>query len=109
MTQQAQLPLYKATYDLMSAVVRATTKFPQAYKYNLGDKICNEAVELTVLSYKAGCVEHENKAHYAVQMLKHLQVLQLLVRLSKDLRILTVKQFSEIVGISDNLGRQVQA
>jgi len=108
MAQYQHLPIYKATYDLLRTITHATTGFPKAYKYNLGDKLRNEVVEMVVFVFKANSSRGADRVAQAALFLERLQVVELLVRLSKDLRLLTVKQFSEIVGLSDGLGRQAQ-
>lgn len=105
MAQYQHLPIYKATYDLLVKITHATSNFPKAYKYSLGDKLRVEVVEMVVFVFRANS-SRTKRARHAMQFLERLQVVELLVRLCKDLRLLTVKQFSEIVGLSDGLGRQ---
>lgn len=107
MAQYQHLPIYKTTYDLLQAVTRVTSGFPKAYKYSLGDKLREEVVEMVVFIFKANS-SRTRRAEHAARLLERLQVVELLMRLSKDLRLLTVKQFSEIVSLSDGLGRQAQ-
>lgn len=108
MAQYQHLPIYKATYELLRLVTHATSNFPKAYKYSLGDKLRAEVVEMVVFIFKANSSRGADRAAQAALFLGRLQVVELMVRLSKDLRLLTVKQFSEIVSVSDGLGRQAQ-
>ena len=108
MAQYQHLPIYKTTYELLQVVTRATAGFAKAYKYSLGDKLRAEVVELVVYLYKANSSRGADRVAHATTFLERLQVVELMVRLSKDLRLLNVKQFSEIVGLSDGLGRQAQ-
>ena len=39
MAQYQHLPIYKTAYELLQLVTRATSEFPKAYKYSLGDKL----------------------------------------------------------------------
>ena len=39
MAQYQHLPIYKATYDLLTRVTQATAGFSKAYKYSLGDRL----------------------------------------------------------------------
>ena len=108
MAQYQHLPIYKATYELLRIVTQATSNFPRAYKYSLGDKLREEVVEMVVFVFKANSSRGAGRAAQAALFLERLQVVELLMRLSKDLRLLSVKQFSEIVSMSDSLGRQAQ-
>lgn len=107
MAQYQHLPIYKATYELLRIVTQVTGNFPKAYKYSLGDRLRDEVVEMVVFIFKANSAKTERSRH-ATLFLERLQVVELMMRLSKDLRLLTVKQFSEIVGLTDGLGRQAQ-
>ena len=60
---------------------------------------------MVVFIFKANSIR-ESRVKYATMLLERLQVVQLLSRLSRDLRLLSVKQFSEIVSATDSLGRQ---
>lgn len=95
------------TYDLLARVTQATAGFSKAYKYSLGDRLRDEVVDMVVFIFKANSSRKERVQH-ATAFLERLQVVELMLRLCKDLRLLTVKQFAEIVGLTDSLGRQAQ-
>jgi hypothetical protein len=106
MAKYKHLPIYKTTYELLEMVTRKTKDFPKDFKYSLGDKIRNECIELVVFIYKANS---ENKKQEDIaNILERVQVIELMLRLSRDLRILNTKSFSEIVALTDSLGRQAQ-
>lgn len=107
MAQYQHLPIYKATYELLVSVNQITAGFPKAYKYSLGDKLRSEVVELVVFIFKANSSKTD-RVQQASLFLERLQVVALVLRLCKDLRLLTVKEFAEIVSLSDGLGRQAQ-
>ena len=106
MAQYNHLPIYKTTYELLEAVTRKTRHFPRDFKYSLGDKIRNECVELVVFIYKANSTR--DKAEFLTQILERVQVIELLMRLARDMRLINVQGFSEIVEVTDSLGRQAQ-
>lgn len=108
MAQYQHLPIYKSTYELLRLITHATAGFAKAYKYSLGDKLRGEVVEMVVFIFKANSSRGAERVAQAILFLERLQVVELMLRLSKDLRLLTVKQFSEIVSLSDGLGRQAQ-
>lgn len=107
MAQYQHLPIYKTTYELLVGITQATANFPKAYKYSLGDKLRAEVLEMVVFIFKANSSRTERAANASL-FLERLQVVELMLRLSKDLRLMTVKQFAEIVSLSDSLGRQAQ-
>jgi hypothetical protein len=107
MAQYKHLPIYKTTYQLLEMVTRKTKDFPRDFKYSLGDKIRNECIELVVFIYKANTLRQQRKEHLQ-QILERVQVIELMLRLAKDLRLLNVTVFSEIVLLTDSLARQAQ-
>jgi hypothetical protein len=106
MAQYQHLPIYKVTYDLLSLVTKRTKEFPRDFKYSLGDKIRNECIDLVVLIYKANSTK--DKVGFLNKILERVQVIELMLRLSKDLNLLSVNAFSEIIVLTDSISRQAQ-
>ena len=106
MAQYQHLPIYKLTYLLLSKITCVTSGFSKNYKYSLGEKLRVEAVELVIYIYKANSTRGEDRVAHVSSFLERLQVVELILRLSKDLRLIDVKQFAEIVTMTDGLGRQ---
>ncbi len=87
--------------------MRKTKDFPRSFKYSLGDKIRNECIELVVFIYKANSLRECREEHLN-QILERVQVIELMLRLAKDLRLFSVDSFSEIVMLTDSIARQAQ-
>jgi len=47
------LPVYKATYDLLLEMFRFTKDFSKEYKYTVGESLKKETIELIMLIYRA--------------------------------------------------------
>lgn len=105
MAQYKHLPIYKITYNLLNEVTKHTRHYPKDFKYSLGTKLRDEIVELVILIYKANSSKNK-RADYVQSILSRLQVVELLLRLSKDMRLLSVSAFSSLVVLTDNLNRQ---
>jgi len=106
MAQYQHLPIYKLTYDLLLRVMVATKDFPREYKYTLGQKLKDEIVELVVMIYRANSAN--DKTRPIETIIERVQVIQILVRLSHDLRILPRKHYADIAEKTDSLARQAQ-
>jgi hypothetical protein len=106
MAQYEHLPIYKQTYDLLIRTMTATKDFPREYKYTLGQKMKDEIIELVVLIYKANSAV--DKEQHIAMILERVQVIQLLMRLSHDMKILTRKHYAAIAEMTDSLARQAQ-
>ena len=85
MAQYEHLPIYKQTYDILLRTMTATKDFPREYKYTLGQKIKDELTELVILIYRANSAR--DKRQHIEQILEWVQAVQLLMRLSHDIKI----------------------
>ena len=47
------LPVYKASYDLLLEIFRFTKHFSKEYKYTAGTSMKTEAMDLMILIYRA--------------------------------------------------------
>lgn len=104
MAQYKHLSIYKVSYDLLYLLQTKTKKFPRDFKYSLGDKLRTECIDLVIFIYKANSAQ--NKTIYIEQLLEKLQVVTLLCRLIKDLHLINIQSFSEIVILTDSIQRQ---
>ncbi len=84
----------------------ATKDFPREYKYTLGQKLKDELVELVVVIYRANSAP--DKEQHIRSILERVQAIQLMMRLSHDMRILTRRHYAALSEMTDNLARQAQ-
>ena len=104
MAIHTQLPIYKVAYDLLVVVTGAVKSMPRDLKRNIGEKISNECTEITVLIFRANAA-HE-KEPYLMKLLERLQVAELLLRLSMDMRLISQKAYSSAVEKTTSIGKQ---
>ena len=104
MALASTLPIYRVTYELLQVVTRITKDMPRDYKQSLGNKVREECVELVVLIYRANCAR--DKRHHLEALQERLQVVVLLLRLSKDMRLISTGQFAQTIELTDQVGRQ---
>lgn len=90
------LPLYKTSYDLLLQVFEVVKKFEKQYKYTLGDKIKNEVVDLITSIYRANS-SFDERLQNIKKARQQVEVLKLYMRLSKDLKILPILKFTDLV------------
>ena len=50
MSHYDELPVYKASYDLLLAVFQFTKHFAKEYKYTVGEKLKNEMIDFNLLN-----------------------------------------------------------
>lgn len=106
MAQYEHLPIYKQTYDILLRTMTATKDFPREYKYTLGQKIKDELIEMVVLIYRANSAK--DKQEHIQQIMERVQAVQLLMRLSHDMKILPRRHYAALSQMTENLAKQAQ-
>lgn len=104
MSTKTNLPIYKTVYDLLTEVTKLTAQFSRQWKFTLGDQICTQVTDLAVDILET----KESVETNFDDLLKRLKRVKLLLRLSKDLRLLSVKQFSGTVVLIESIISYVQ-
>jgi len=105
MALATDLPIYKDAYELLVMITRITQGFPRGYRQGLARDICAVAQDVVNLIFMANCATE--KYPILVRLREQLQCLQLQLRLSKDLRLISVSQLGATVAIMDSVGKQL--
>lgn len=105
MAISTELPVYKASYDLLLAIYRMVKHFAREYKYSLGENLKNQAVELLTLIYRAN--SRQDKVETIRSAREHLEVIRLHVRLTKDLHQINTEKFVFINSNIENVSKQL--
>ncbi len=100
-----ELPVYKASYDLLLDIFQFTTNFTREYKFTLGERLKNEAVELIVLVFRAN--SKTSKYDILQEAREQIELLRLLIRLLKDLKQISLKSFVRINERVENVSKQL--
>ena len=106
MAQYRHLPIYRLTYELLQRVMVVCKDFPREYKFTLGQKIKDEVIEMVVLIYRAN--SSENKVAQIEFLLERLQVVELLLRLCHDMKLIPLKSYASVVEMTESLAKQAQ-
>ena len=99
------LPVYQDVYRLILKLFEITKEFPREYKYTLGQDIKRDWIVLVRSIYRAN--KAINKTEYLERFLDDFEVLKLEVRLSVDLKVLSMKKQAELSALLDGIGRQI--
>ncbi len=100
-----ELPVYKATYDLLLEMFHFTKEFTKEYKYTVGESLKKETIELIMLIYRAN--SRTDKQETLQTAREHIEVIRLLIRLMKDLHQINVKKFVFINQQVENVSKQL--
>ncbi|MFT4171787.1 MAG: four helix bundle protein [Rhodocyclaceae bacterium] len=104
MALHSTLPIYKVAYDLLTLVTQATRDMPRDYKTSIGGRIREECVAIITLIFRANCATQ--KTPHLAELLERLQVAELLLRLSRDLRLIGTKHYAAAIALTDAVGKQ---
>jgi hypothetical protein len=104
MALHTQLPIYKAAYDLLDVVTDLAKNMPRDFKASIGGKLRDEVVAVTILIFRANTAR--DKAPHLQGLTERLQVAELLLRLSRDKRLIAVKQYARAVDLTTSIGKQ---
>ena len=88
----SELPVYKLGYDLLIAIYDRTKLFNREHKYTLGEKLKNETLELLINIYKANKSKQATRLQYIETARQNIEVVRLLLRVTKDLKIIGIQQ-----------------
>jgi len=99
------LPVFADVYSLTKLVFVCTQDFPREHKYTLGQDMKRDCLLLLRTIYRA----NKSRDRQAVldEFLDDFELLKLEVRLSADLKLLSLKKQAELARLTDSVGRQI--
>ena len=100
-----QLPVYKASYDLLVAIFDFSRHFTREYKYTIGEKLKTETVDMITSIYRAN--SRREKAPLIGQAREHVEVIRLYMRLLRDLKQVNIPTFVAINQHIEDVSRQL--
>ena len=107
MALYTELPLYRDTYALLLKIFEYTKAFPREYRYTLGQDMKRDALHLIRSIYRAN--KMHNRVEHLEQFLDDFEIIKLELRLSVDMRLLSIRQQSSISELLERIGKQVTA
>ena len=98
------LPVYKASYDLLIQLFIMVHNMNKEYKYSLGEKLKNEAMNLIINIYKANTVykkdDNINNAR------ENLEVIRLLIRILRDMNQISINKYISLNMDIEDISKQ---
>jgi hypothetical protein len=107
MAVYSNLPVFKASYDLMIEVFNMCGGLPKDYKYTVGERLKNILMDLMIGIYEAN--SSDDKAEILDRCRKYVVETQLYLRMLHDLKRLSTKRFAALSDNVDVISRQVTA
>ena len=104
MALHTQLPIYKVAYDLLDIITELSKNMPRDFKASIGGKLRDECVEIVVLIFRANVAR--DKSPHLGTLIERLQVAELLLRLSRDKRLISTGQYAKAIELTNSVGKQ---
>lgn len=104
-----QLPVFRKMYDLNLTLIRLINKFPKQYKYNIGDKLLNTSLELFKHLFTINRVynDKQKRVDCIDTFLNEFDMLKVLIRLSNEERLFSIKDSANLALITEDITRQI--
>ncbi len=100
-----ELPVYKATYDILVELYQMVQKMPREHKYALGEKLKEECMEIFLEIYQANTVA--DKREYLKRAILHLLKLWVMLRICNDLKLMNMERFIKLNEKVESVSRQL--
>jgi hypothetical protein len=101
-----QLMIYKQAYDLTSDLMPLTKNMDRGYKFTLGERINNASIEMLICVYRIN-TSNEHRDRYFISAREQIELIRLLLRLMKDLRLVTTGRFTRLNEMVESISKQL--
>lgn len=102
-----QLILFQKLYDLVIALYPIINHIPKCHRMVLGRHIEESCIILLLLVTKANKSRDTTRKELQGEISDDLDSLRILVRLGKDLRYLSIKQYASLAERLNEIGKMV--
>jgi hypothetical protein len=101
------LPIYKASYELVYLLFVNSGNFSREYKYTIGQELKNEGLCIIKNIYRANKATEKNI--YINNACENLEIIRLFIRLMQDFKQISLKSFVEINQSIEIVSKQLVA
>ena len=99
------LPIFEKTYELILWLYLTVNKFPKSQRFVLGQQI--EKTFLEILEGIIQANQEKNKLPYLKKISVELDKLRILIRLSKDLKFISIRQYKFAAEKINEIGKML--
>ncbi len=96
--------VFQKTYDFLLWLKPTVQRFAKVQKYSLGVQLENEVLELLKKIITAN-FKRENKKEFIEECFVPYEITKVLIRLSKEYKLLSIKQYEFAASQLDEIGR----
>lgn len=100
----SDLPLYKTVYELLQLIVRLVKNMPREFKQALGGELRDQCLKITILILRANTAQ--DKEPDLMEIIERKETIELLIRLSRDLQLISTGQYAQAIELVASVGKQ---
>jgi hypothetical protein len=93
------------TYEFVLWLVKKVENFPRSYRFTIGERLTATSLDLLTTLVEAAYSRRKDPLLDAAS--QKVNAIRYLLRLSKDLQLLSVESFGFSAGLLDEIGRMV--
>lgn len=108
MSLSEELPIYKASYDLLEQLVDLAKDLPKFFRYSIGTRMVDLCLDMLGLIYQANMDKASRPEALTALLISQRQLLMLL-RVCYHQKALSTGRYAELVKLLDSIGRQATA
>lgn len=102
-----QLLIYQKFYDFILAFYPIINHIPKSHRLVMGKHLEELCIILLMLIIKANKERGNNRVSLQTKISDNLDILRILVRLSKDLKFMSIKQYALHIEKLNEIGKMV--
>ena len=104
MALHTDLGIHKTAYDLFDAVMDLVKQMPRDFKVPMGSKLRDECLEIITCIFRAN--SYRDKEPHLLVLIERLQVIELMLRLSRDKRLIATSHYANAIKLTNSIGKQ---
>jgi 23S rRNA-intervening sequence protein len=105
MAKYNHLPIFQLAYNLILEIYKTTHQFSREHKYTLGQKLKDAGIEF--IDFIISANSKENKVFSLEEARIRLERVRIYIRLSFNLRIITLKRYEFFSRSLEDLSKQL--
>lgn len=102
-----QLIIYRKLYDLVLRIYPIVNRIPKGHRLVLGRQIEEQCIQLLLLVVRANKTRGEERVNLQQQISDDLDCLRILIRLTKDLKFMSIKQYAFVAEKSNEIAKML--
>jgi hypothetical protein len=103
-----ELMVYKHAYDLTVEMMQLTKKMDRGFKFTLGERINGACMKMLIAVYRINKSGSDRERFFASGR-EQVEYVRLLLRLTKDLGLITLRRFSALNEYVESISKQMTA